>query len=80
MGLIKAFLVGVLIALASIGICWAEETPVNTDQSVVNKNSYLGINIEKKPVQENGKQTVKNERSFLFINIVINGKTPIIKE
>lgn len=49
------------------------------NQTVENTGSYLGINIEKTPSQQEGKQMVKNEKSFLFINIVVNGKIPFDK-
>lgn len=44
------------------------------EQTIDNTNSYLGVNFEKTPDQTEGKQKIKNERSFLFINIIVNGK------
>ena len=46
----------------------------NLEQKIDNENSYLGVNFEKKPTSENGGQLIKNHKSFLIINIVINGK------
>ena len=47
---------------------------LSQQQTIDNTNSYLGVNFEKTPDQTEGKQTIKNERSFLFINIILNGK------
>lgn len=57
--------------LCTLPVCAAEETLLT--QKVVNENS-LGINFEKQPAQEGGKQHISNKKSFLFINVVINGK------
>ena len=47
---------------------------LSQQQTIDNQNSYLGVNFEKTPDQTEGKQIIKNERSFLFINIIVNGK------
>ena len=44
------------------------------EQTIDNTNSYLGVNVEKTPEQVEGKQKIKNVRSFLNINIIVNGK------
>ena len=44
------------------------------EQTIDNQNSYLGVNVEKTPEQIEGKQKIKNVRSFLNINIIVNGK------
>ena len=44
------------------------------EQTIDNQNSYLGVNVEKTPEQVEGKQRIKNVRSFLNINIIVNGK------
>lgn len=49
-------------------------------QEVKNDNSYLGINIEKQPEQDKNEQLITNKKSFLFINIVINGKSCEVKD
>lgn len=54
--------------------CFAEELTSEPKQTIKNENSYLGINIEKQPQQKNNEQLITNKKSFLFINIVINGK------
>ena len=35
---------------------------------------YLGVNFEKAPNEPTGKQLITNHKSFLIINIVVNGK------
>ena len=47
---------------------------LSQQQTIDNQNSYLGVSIEKTPAQDDSKQKIKNERSFLFINIIVNGK------
>jgi hypothetical protein len=52
-------------------------TPVfaqETTQEVLNENTYLGVNFEKAPTEPTGKQLITNHKSFLIINIVVNGK------
>ena len=44
------------------------------DQEISNDNSYLSTNFQKKPTQKEGKQLITNHKSFLVLNIVINGK------
>ena len=34
----------------------------------------------KQPEEQGGKQLVTNKKSFLFINIVINGKPVVVQE
>lgn len=53
--------------------CLAEELE-KPKQTVKNENTYLGINVQKQPEQEGNEQLITNKKSFLFINIVINGK------
>lgn len=45
-----------------------------TTQEVLNENTYLGVNFEKAPNEPTGKQLITNHKSFLIINIVVNGK------
>ena len=45
-----------------------------TTQEVLNENTYLGVNFEKAPAEPTGKQLITNHKSFLIINIVVNGK------
>ena len=49
------------------------------NQVLKNENSYLGINFMKQPEENGGKQLVTNKKSFLFINVVINGKPVEVK-
>ena len=52
-------------------------TPVfaqEATQEVLNENTYLGVNFEKAPAEPTGKQLITNHKSFLIINIVVNGK------
>ena len=60
--------IAISLSLSQASLCFAQ------NQTIDNQNSYLGVNFEKTPDQTEGKQTIKNERSFLFINIIINGK------
>jgi len=60
--------IAISLYLSQASLCFAQ------NQTIDNQNSYLGVNFEKTPDQTEGKQTIKNERSFLFINIIINGK------
>ena len=45
-----------------------------TTQEVQNDNAYLGANVLKAPAEPNAKQLVTNHKSFLILNIIINGK------
>lgn len=45
-----------------------------TTQEVQNDNAYLGTNVLKAPAEPNAKQLVTNHKSFLVLNIIINGK------
>ena len=57
-----------------------KEQPAQTENQVLeNENSYLGINFMKQPEENGGKQLVTNKKSFLFINVVINGKPVEVK-
>ena len=56
------------LCLSQASLCFAQE------QTIDNQSSYLGVNFEKTPDQTEGKQKIKNERSFLNINIILNGK------
>lgn len=57
-----------------------KEQPAQAENQVLeNENSYLGINFMKQPEENGGKQLVTNKKSFLFINIVINGKPVEVK-
>lgn len=47
---------------------------VATEQEIQNENTYLGVNFEKAPTEPTGKQLITNHKSFLIINIVVNGK------
>ena len=60
--------IAISLCLSQASLCFSQE------QTIDNQNSYLGVNFEKTPDQTEGKQKIKNERSFLFINIIINGK------
>ena len=57
-----------------------KEQPAQAENQVLeNENSYLGINFMKQPEENGGKQLVTNKKSFLFINVVINGKPVEVK-
>ena len=58
-----------------------KEQPAQAENQVLeNENSYLGINFMKQPEENGGKQLVTNKKSFLFINVVINGKPVVVQE
>ena len=58
----------------------SKEQPAQAENQVLeNENSYLGINFMKQPEENGGKQLVTNKKSFLFINVVINGKPVEVK-
>lgn len=58
------------LLLTFIAPVFAQETT----QEVLNENTYLGVNFEKAPTEPTGKQLITNHKSFLIINIVVNGK------
>ena len=62
------------------GIAFAETTENTESQKIENENSYLGINFEKQPEEQSGKQLITNKKSFLFVNVIINGKPITVKE
>lgn len=45
-----------------------------TEQTIQNETTYLGANFQKAPAEPNGKQLITNHKSFLIINIIVNGK------
>ena len=58
----------------------SKEQPAQAENQVLeNEDSYLGINFMKQPEENGGKQLVTNKKSFLFINVVINGKPVEVK-
>lgn len=59
-----------LLLMLFIAPVFAQETT----QEVLNENTYLGVNFEKAPSEPTGKQLITNHKSFLIINIVVNGK------
>ena len=56
------------LCLSHQSLCFAQV------QKIENQNSYVGLNIEKADPSTDVKQSIKNERSWFLINIVINGK------
>jgi hypothetical protein len=63
-------LITLLILASFVAPVFAQETT----QEVLNENTYLGVNFEKAPTEPTGKQLITNHKSFLIINIVVNGK------
>lgn len=77
----KKLILSMLCILALSSVVLAEETVTKEIEQVVNnENSYLGINVMKQPEQEGNKQLITNKKSFLFINIVVNGKPIEVKQ
>lgn len=52
----------------------ADEQKIQTEQTIQNENTYLGANFQKAPAEPNGKQLIVNHKSFLILNIIVNGK------
>ena len=68
------------MAVPAMAAQQVKEQPVQAENQVLdNENSYLGINFMKQPEENGGKQLVTDKKSFLFINIVINGKPVEVK-
>lgn len=65
-------LLGLFLLITFISPVLAKE--VATEQEIQNENTYLGVNFEKAPTEPTGKQLITNHKSFLIINIVVNGK------
>lgn len=71
-----------LIGILTLGIMhpiYAEnlitqEAQKITTQEIQNENTYLGGNFLKAPAEPNSKQLITNHKSFLILNIIINGK------
>ena len=72
-----ALLVAVVLATPVFA---AEEAVQQENQKVDNNGSFLGVNFVKQPEEQGGKQLVTNKKSFLFINVVINGKPVVVQE
>lgn len=60
-----------LLLLLFIPLAFSKEI---VDQEINNDNSYLSTNFQKKPTQKEGRQLITNHKSFLVLNIIINGK------
>lgn len=56
------------LSLSLVNLCYAQE------QTIENQKSYVGLNVEKADPSTDVKQSIKNERSWFLINIVIHGK------
>ena len=75
----KLFLALLVFTLALPVI--AEEATINKEtQKINNDNAYLGVNFMKQPEENGGQQLIANKKSFLFINVIINGKPLTVKE
>ena len=73
-------LVAIMMMTAPVMATEVKEQPTQAENQVLeNENSYLGINFMKQPEENGGKQLVTNKKSFLFINVVINGKPVEVK-
>ena len=78
----KRFLFTLVAIMMTVPVMATEvkEQPAQAENQVLeNENSYLGINFMKQPEEQGGKQLVTNKKSFLFINVVINGKPVEVK-
>lgn len=51
-----------------------EEIKNITTQEIQNETTYLGANFLKAPAEPNAKQLITNHKSFLILNVIINGK------
>ena len=73
-------LVAIMMMAVPVMATEVKEQPAQAENQVLeNENSYLGINFMKQPEENGGKQLVTNKKSFLFINVVINGKPVEVK-
>ena len=73
-------LVAIMMMTVPVMATEVKEQPTQAENQVLeNENSYLGINFMKQPEENGGKQLVTNKKSFLFINVVINGKPVEVK-
>lgn len=63
----------ILIALCMVTPVFATEEII--DQQIQNDSSYLGTNFIKVPSNKDDKQLIVNHKSFLVLNIILNGKT-----
>ena len=73
-------LVAIMMMAVPVMATEVKEQPTQAENQVLeNENSYLGINFMKQPEENGGKQLVTNKKSFLFINVVINGKPVEVK-
>lgn len=73
-------LVAIMMMSVPVMATEVKEQPTQVENQVLeNENSYLGINFMKQPEENGGKQLVTNKKSFLFINVVINGKPVEVK-
>lgn len=63
-----------ILGLIMVGLPVFATEDLQTVQLIKNEDTFLGANFEKAPAQPNGKQTISNHKSFLCINIIINGK------
>lgn len=73
-------LVAIMVMAVPVMATEVKEQPTQAENQVLeNENSYLGINFMKQPEENGGKQLVTNKKSFLFINVVINGKPVEVK-
>lgn len=62
-----------LMVLCLVAPVFATEEII--DQQIQNDNSYLGTNFIKTPSNKDDKQLIVNHKSFLVLNIILNGKT-----
>ena len=67
------------VAVFATPVYAVEETVQQENQKVDNNGSFLGVNFVKQPEEQGGKQLVTNKKSFLFINVVINGKPIVVQ-
>jgi hypothetical protein len=64
----------IVILLLMVVLCNGVLAEDIIEQEIQNDSSYLSANFQKKPAQEEGKQLITNHKSFLVLNIIINGK------
>lgn len=67
---VVALSIVISLCLSLVNLCYAQAQ----EQKIENQNSYVGLNVEKADPSTDVKQSIKNERSWFLINIVINGK------
>ena len=69
-----------LLAIITLLVFAIPAYATDENQKINNDGSFLGINFVKQPEEQGSKQLITNKKSFLCINIIVNGKAVTVKE